>query len=143
MLTMLVNLLGCQLPGLGTILVDQNLRFLRPIMVGDTATFKITVERKYERTQHVPFDAEVILESGLRAITGTLEVLAPSEKIIRPRVSVPEVILSNRDERLQAFLDQAKGLVRRDGREHEDIAGVQQTRQVLVAHFAPCFQFLR
>ncbi len=107
---MLVNLLGCQLPGLGTILVDQNLRFLRPIMVGDTATFKITVERKYERTQHVLFDAEVILESGLRAITGTLEVLAPSEKIIRPRVSVPEVILSNRDERLQAFLDQAKGL---------------------------------
>jgi phosphate acetyltransferase len=79
-------------------------------MVGDTATFKITVERKYERTQHVLFDAEVILESGLRAITGTLEVLAPSEKIIRPRVSVPEVILSNRDERLQAFLDQAKGL---------------------------------
>ncbi|MEN9879438.1 MAG: hypothetical protein RIQ55_84 [Pseudomonadota bacterium] len=107
---MLVNLLGCQLPGLGTILVDQNLRFLRPIMVGDTATFKITVERKYERTQHVLFDAEVILESGLRAITGTLEVLAPSEKIIRPRVSVPEVILSNRDERLQAFLNQAKGL---------------------------------
>ena len=107
---MLVNLLGCQLPGLGTILVDQNLRFLRPIMVGDTATFKITVDRKYERTQHVLFDAEVILESGLRAITGTLEVLAPSEKIIRPRVSVPEVILSNRDERLQAFLDQAKGL---------------------------------
>ena len=99
---MLVNLLGCQLPGLGTILVDQNLRFLRPIMVGDTATFKITVERKYERTQHVLFDAEVILESGLRAITGTLEVLAPTEKIIRPRVSVPEVILSNRDERFQS-----------------------------------------
>ncbi|MBU3667275.1 MAG: bifunctional enoyl-CoA hydratase/phosphate acetyltransferase [Rhodocyclaceae bacterium] len=107
---MLVNLLGCQLPGLGTILVDQNLRFLRPIMVGDTATFKVTVERKYERTQHVLFDAEVILESGLRAITGTLEVLAPTEKIIRPRISVPEVILSNRDERLQAFLNQAKGL---------------------------------
>ena len=107
---MLVNLLGCQLPGLGTILVDQNLRFLRPIMVGDTATFKITVERKYERTQHVLFDVEVILESGLRAITGTLEVLAPTEKIIRPRVSVPEVILSNRDERFQSFINQAKGL---------------------------------
>ena len=107
---MLVNLLGCQLPGLGTILVDQNLRFLRPIMVGDTATFKVTLERKYESTQNVLFDAEVILESGLRAITGTLEVLAPTEKIIRPRISVPEVILSNRDERLQAFLNQAKGL---------------------------------
>lgn len=107
---MLVNLLGCQLPGLGTILVDQNLRFLRPIMVGDTATFKITVERKYERTQHVLFDAEVILENGLRAITGTLEVLAPKEKIIRPRVNVPEVFLSNRDERFQAFIRQAQGL---------------------------------
>ncbi len=107
---MLVNLLGCQLPGLGTILVDQNLRFLRPIMVGDTATFKVTVERKYERTQHVLFDAEVILENGLRAITGTLEVLAPTEKIIRPRVSVPEVMISNRDEKLQAFLNQAKGM---------------------------------
>ena len=106
----LVNLLGSQLPGLGTILVDQNLRFLRPIMVGDTATFKVTVERKYERTHHVLFDAEVILENGLRSITGTLEVLAPKEKIIRPRVSVPEVFLSNRDERFQAFLAEAKGL---------------------------------
>lgn len=107
---MLVNLLGSQLPGLGTILVDQNLRFLRPIMVGDTATFKVTVERKYERTQHVLFDAEVILESGLRSITGTLEVLAPKEKIIRPRAIIPEAIISTRDERFQAFLNQAKGL---------------------------------
>ena len=106
---MLVNLLGSQLPGLGTILVDQNLRFLRPIMVGDTATFKVTVERKYERTQHVLFDAEVILESGLRSITGTLEVLAPKEKIIRPRATIPEAIISTRDERFQAFLNQAKG----------------------------------
>jgi phosphate acetyltransferase len=107
---MLVNLLGSQLPGLGTILVDQNLRFLRPIMVGDTATFKVTVERKYERTQHVLFDAEVILESGLRSITGTLEVLAPKEKIIRPRAIIPEAIISTRDERFQSFLNQAKGL---------------------------------
>lgn len=106
----LVNMLGCQLPGLGTILVDQNLRFLRPIMVGDTATFKITVERKYERTQHVLFDAEVILENGLRSITGTLEVLAPAEKIIRPRAHVPEAIVSNRDERFQSFINLAQGL---------------------------------
>ena len=106
----LVNLLGCQLPGLGTILVDQNLRFLRPLMVGDTATFKITVERKYERTHHVLFDAEVILENGLRSMTGTLEVLAPKEKIVRPRAIIPEAIISNRDERFQAFLNQAKGL---------------------------------
>lgn len=106
----LVNMLGCQLPGLGTILVDQNLRFLRPIMVGDTATFKITVERKYERTQHVLFDAEVILENGLRSITGTLEVLAPTEKIVRPRGLVPEAIVSNRDERFQAFIHVAQGL---------------------------------
>lgn len=106
----LVNLLGSQLPGLGTILVDQNLRFLRPLTVGDTATFRVTVERKYERTHHVLFDAEVILENGLRSMTGTLEVLAPTEKIIRPRAVVPEAILSNRDERFQAFLNQAKGL---------------------------------
>ncbi len=106
----LVNLLGCQLPGLGTILVDQNLRFLRPIMVGDTATFKITVERKYERTHHVLFDAEVILENGLRSMTGTLEVLAPKEKIIRPRATIPEATLSNRDESFNTFLNQAKGL---------------------------------
>lgn len=106
----LVNLLGCQLPGLGTILVDQNLRFLRPIMLGDTATFKVTVARKYERTQHVLFDAEVILENGLRSITGTLEVLAPKEKIIRPRTHVPEAFVSNRDERFEAFIDLAKGL---------------------------------
>ena len=107
---MLVNLLGSELPGLGTILVDQNLRYLRPVTVGDTVNFKITVERKYERTQHVLFDAEVTLANGLRAVTGTLEVLAPHEKIIRKRLCVPEAMLSNRDERFQRFLAQADGL---------------------------------
>lgn len=107
---MLVNLLGSELPGLGTILVDQNLRYLRPITVGDTVTFKITVERKYERTQHVLFDAEVILDSGLRAVTGTLEVLAPSEKITRQQLCVPEATLSTRDQRVQRFFALAAGM---------------------------------
>ncbi len=107
---MLVNLLGSELPGLGTILVDQNLRYLRPVTVGDTVNFKITVERKYERTQHVLFDAEVTLANGLRAVTGTLEVLAPNEKIIRQRLCVPEATLSNRDEKFQAFLALAEGM---------------------------------
>ena len=107
---MLVNLLGSELPGLGTILVDQNLRYLRPVTVGDTVNFKITVERKYERTQHVLFDAEVTLDNGLRAVTGTLEVLAPNEKIIRQRLCVPEATLSNRDEKFQSFLALAEGM---------------------------------
>jgi len=107
---MLVNLLGSELPGIGTILVDQNLRYLRPVTVGDTVSFKITVERKYERTQHVLFDAEVTLSNGLRAVTGTLEVLAPNEKIVRQRLCVPEATLSNRDERFQRFLAQADGM---------------------------------
>jgi phosphate acetyltransferase len=107
---MLVNLLGSHLPGLGTILVDQNLRYLRPVTVGDTVTFKISVERKYERTQHVLFDAEVILESGLRAVTGTLEVLAPTEKIVRQQLCVPHATLSTRDERFQNFIALADGM---------------------------------
>ncbi len=107
---MLVNLLGSELPGLGTILVDQNLRYLRPVTVGDAVTFKITVERKYERTQHVLFDAEVTLANGLRAVTGTLEVLAPTEKIVRQQLCVPEATLSNRDERFQRFIALAEGM---------------------------------
>ncbi|MFM8797996.1 MAG: MaoC/PaaZ C-terminal domain-containing protein, partial [Fluviibacter sp.] len=107
---MLVNLLGSELPGLGTILVDQNLRYLRPIMVGDTVTFKITVERKYERTKHILFDAEVILESGQRAVTGTLEVLAPPNKISRKKLCVPKATLSTHTERFQAFVATAEGM---------------------------------
>ena len=107
---MLVNLLGSELPGLGTILVDQNLRYLRPVTVGDVVTFRITVERKYERTQHVLFDAEVTLANGLRAVTGTLEVLAPNEKIVRQQLCVPEATLSNRDERFQRFIALADGM---------------------------------
>lgn len=107
---MLVNLLGSELPGLGSILVDQNLRYLRPVTVGDTVTFKVTVERKYERTKHVLFDAEVTLANGLRAVSGTLEVLAPTEKITRHQLCVPEATLSTRDERFHAFIDMAKGL---------------------------------
>ena len=37
------NVLGTQLPGPGTIYLDQSLKFLKPVGVGDTVTVRVTV----------------------------------------------------------------------------------------------------
>ncbi|MEO1318311.1 MAG: MaoC/PaaZ C-terminal domain-containing protein, partial [Pseudomonadota bacterium] len=37
------NVLGTQLPGPGTIYLDQSLRFLKPVGIGDTVTVQVTV----------------------------------------------------------------------------------------------------
>ena len=44
------TVLGTQLPGPGTIYVDQSLHFLRPVGLGDTITVTVKVTGKVEET---------------------------------------------------------------------------------------------
>ena len=41
------NVLGTKLPGPGTIYLGQDLRFLRPVCIGDTITATLTVTEKH------------------------------------------------------------------------------------------------
>ena len=89
------TVLGTEFPGPGTIYISQTLRFSRPVKVGDTITIKITCKQKFDHNKHIVFDCQCTNQDELKVISGEAEVLAPTEKVKRERVELPEVTISN------------------------------------------------
>jgi len=85
------TVLGTELPGPGTIYLNQTLHFHAPIAPGDTVDVTVTV-RKKEARHRVILDCQVAnSRTDEVAIDGVAKVLAPTEKISRPRVVLPGV----------------------------------------------------
>ena len=89
--------LGTRLPGPGTIYLGQDLRFRKPVGLGDTVTVTVTAKEKRPEKHTVVFDCRCVNQGGDEVITGTALVMAPTEKIRRPRVALPEVQLQRHD----------------------------------------------
>jgi phosphate acetyltransferase len=104
------TVLGTEFPGPGTIYISQTLRFSRPVKVGDTITITITCKQKFDHNKHVIFDCLCSNQGGLKVIAGEAEVLAPTEKIKRERVELPEFTISDRWGRYHKLIARAKGL---------------------------------
>lgn len=85
--------LGTRLPGPGTIYLEQSLQFRHPIALGDTVTVTVKVVEKDAARHRVTLDCQVTNQAREIAISGTARVIAPTEKIARPRVLLPEVEL--------------------------------------------------
>ena len=100
--------LGTVLPGPGTIYLGQSLRFLRPVRVGDTVTARVTVRERDETTMRLVLDCLCLNGAGEAVITGEAEVLAPTEKVRRPRVLLPEVHLHERGAQWRAVIAAAQ-----------------------------------
>ncbi len=90
------TVLGTQLPGPGTIYLGQNLQFRRPVKLGDRLTVTVTVTAKDSDKGRVSLDCQCRNQEGEVVVSGTAEVLAPTEKVKRPRWVVPEVHLAER-----------------------------------------------
>ena len=104
------TVLGTQFPGPGTLYIDQTLHFSRPVGLGDTITVMVTATRKFDHNHHILFDCVCTNQDGQKVIGGTAEVLAPTEKIKRPRIELPEVTIVDREARYQHLLDRTRGL---------------------------------
>jgi len=102
------SVLGTKLPGPGAIYLGQELRFRHPVDIGDTITATATVTEKRPDKRIVLLDCRCTNQAGKDVITGTAEVIAPIEKVRRPRVELPDVQLS-RHERFRALLARAAG----------------------------------
>ncbi len=97
--------LGTKLPGAGTIYLGQDLRFKRPVGIGDTVTVTVTAREKDPARKVIYFDCRCTNQQGEDVVTGTAEVLAPTEKIRRPVIEVPEVAVAHR----QRYREQLDG----------------------------------
>jgi len=104
------TVLGTEFPGPGTIYISQTLRFSRPVKVGDAISIKITCKQKFDHNKHILFDCLCTNQDGLKVISGEAEVLAPTEKVKRERVELPEVTISDRWGRYKKLLARATGL---------------------------------
>lgn len=85
--------LGTRLPGPGTIYLSQSLRFRRPVSIGDTITTRVTVTEKKPDTHRLKLHCQCLNQHGEEVIVGDAEVIAPQEKIRRPRAQLPNVTI--------------------------------------------------
>jgi len=102
------SVLGTKLPGPGTIYLGQDLRFLHPVGLGDTVTATVTVREKRPDKGNLLLDCVCTNQNGKQVVTGTAEVRAPTEKVRRPRVELPAIMLS-RHERFRELLTRTAG----------------------------------
>ncbi|EGD60524.1 bifunctional enoyl-CoA hydratase/phosphate acetyltransferase [Novosphingobium nitrogenifigens DSM 19370] len=100
--------LGTRLPGPGTIYLSQSLKFIAPVNIGDTITATVTVSERDEARRRLTLACQCTNQDGKPVIVGDAHVIAPDEKVSRPRVVLPQVHITENPchERLLAM---AKG----------------------------------
>jgi phosphate acetyltransferase len=103
------TVLGTQLPGPGAVYLGQSLRFRRPVCLGDTITVTVRVAEKFAEKCRVTLDCQATNQRGELVISGTAEVIAPTEKISRERVTLPEVKLLQRGRHYRRLIDATHG----------------------------------
>jgi phosphotransacetylase/acyl dehydratase len=91
--------LGTELPGPGTIYLSQSLRFRHPVAIGDKIVVRVTVREKQPAKHGLVLDCECRNQADKVVIEGVAEVLAPTEKVKRPRTVLPEIHLYAQGER--------------------------------------------
>ncbi len=108
--SLISTVLGTQLPGPGTIYLDQSLHFEGPVRPGDTVTVTVTAREKKAENNVIIFDCRCTRQDGDVAVAGTAEVMAPTRKVRRARVQLPDVEMHERGAKLRRLIDEAKAL---------------------------------
>ncbi|MCS6972472.1 MAG: MaoC family dehydratase [Turneriella sp.] len=76
--SLLANVLGMKLPGLGTVALEVTQKFRNPVYFGDTITCKVTVSKKIERLKIVEMQIVWTNQRGEIVSKGSCRVLPPS-----------------------------------------------------------------
>jgi phosphate butyryltransferase len=90
------TVLGTELPGPGTIYLGQTLRFKAPVGLGDVLRVHVKVLEKDPSKNRIQFDCRCTNQDDQDVIVGVADVLAPTEKIRRPRTVMPRVRMAER-----------------------------------------------
>jgi 3-hydroxybutyryl-CoA dehydratase len=71
------TVLGMYLPGNGTIFLEQDSKFVKPVYLNDTITATVTVEEIILEKNRVRLTTEAINQKGETVVKGYAIVLAP------------------------------------------------------------------
>ena len=108
--SLISTVLGTELPGPGTIYLSQSLNFRHPVALGDRVVVCVRVAGKHTEHHRITLDCVATNQRGDVVIDGTAEVMAPTEKVSRPRVILPAVELRPQGHQYQRLVQQAEGL---------------------------------
>lgn len=89
-------LLQRRLPGPGTVIVAQDLRFGGSMRVGDQIAGTLTVKEKRADSHQIVFDCHVV-NGDVDLITGSVTVVAPTQRISFTDMATPEIVLRHTD----------------------------------------------
>ena len=92
------TLLGTVLPGPGTIYLEQDIQFKKPVHIGDNLTITIIVSNKNPTKKTVDFNCVGVNQKREKVIEGFAKVLAPTKKIRMVRTEPPHVEIQNHDQ---------------------------------------------
>ena len=93
---LLSGLLNRRMPGPGTRILAQDLRFAGVISVGPEVTASVTAREKSTQGSLVVFDCKVS-QGGREIVSGSVTVQAPTRRISYNEVATPELILRHND----------------------------------------------
>ena len=107
---LLSTLLGTQFPGPGTIYLSQQMKFHKPVHIGDRLCVQVTCIEKADR-HRVRLSCLATNQDGDRVVSGEAWVMAPTEPVKRPRPQLPNIQFTDRPSGLQQFLlEQCRGV---------------------------------
>ena len=84
--------IACELPGPGTIYLGQQLRFTRPVKLGDTLTVELEVLEKLPKGR-VRLATRVFNQNAEQVVDGEAEVLAPRAAQTVSMPAMPQVTI--------------------------------------------------
>ena len=85
--------LATKLPGPGGIYLSQEVKFMRPVKVGDTVTVKLEVLDINERRKRATVSTNVVNQDGKTVVKGKAEIMPAVEKVVVDEYPLPEVEL--------------------------------------------------
>jgi len=91
--SLISTVLGTVFPGPGTIYLEQNLRFSRPVRVGDSLTVTVTCSAKHDDKKAIDLECTLVNQKDERVLSGSARVLAPTKKLRIPRIHAPTISL--------------------------------------------------
>lgn len=103
-------LFGTHFPGPGTIYLGQELKFTKPVRIGDTLTVLVTVAEKDEEKKRVKMDCLVTNQKGEVVLKGEAKLMPPTQKVRVPKVNAPQIQLFDPEARLKDLLARAESL---------------------------------
>jgi len=104
------SLLGTVFPGLGSIYLEQNLHFSRPVRIGDTLDVSVTCTAKHDDKKTVDLECALVNQKGERVLYGLARVMPPTQKLRMPRIHAPHITLFDPQARNKVLLAQGEHL---------------------------------